>query len=98
MPVPYQYISSIAQLVEGFVHLPLYVRCGTPGTGAEIDECVVGNGGAEDGLERAGNEGGGGCRLEDGRFIPPEEGQDCLDGGAERGGKPRIGFGISAYW
>lgn len=90
IPVPYEYVSTIAQVSEPFVHLPLYKRRGTAGAGAEIDESVVGDGGAEDGLERAGDEGGGGCRLQDWGFVFPEEGETCLDEGAEGSGKPGL--------
>lgn len=92
IPVPHQYIPTIAQFPESFVHLSLYKRRGTAGAGAEIDEGVVGDGWAEDSLERAGDEGGGGRRLQDWGFVFPEEGETCLDEGAEGSGKP--GFGL----
>lgn len=91
IPISYEYAPTIAQLLEGFVDLPLYKRRGTASAGAEIDECVVSDGRAEDGLERARNEGGGGCRLEDWGFVLPEKGETCLDEGAERSGEPRFG-------
>lgn len=43
-------------------------------------------------MERAGDEGGGGCGLEEGDFVGPEEGETCLDGGAEGSGEPRSGW------
>ena len=92
IPVPHQYVPTIAQPPESSIHLPLYERGGTAGAGAEIDEGVVGDGGAEGGLERAGDEGCGGCRLQDWEFVFPEEGETCLDEGAQGSGKP--GFGL----
>lgn len=90
--VAYEYIAAITQVFEGLVDLLLYEGRRSAGAGAEIDECIVGDGGAEDGLERASDEGGGGCRLEDWGFVFPEEGEYCLDGGAERSGKPVNGW------
>lgn len=94
---PDEYVPAIAQCLEGLIYLPLYEWRGTAGAGAEIDEGVVGDGGAEDGLERAGDEGGGGCGLEDWGFVGPEESETGLDEGAERSGKPKIGSLVSAF-
>lgn len=94
---PHEYVPAIAQFLKGLVHLPLYERRGTAGAGAEIDEGVVGDGGAEDGLERAGDEGGGGCGLEDWGFVGPEESETGLDEGAKRSGEPGIGFLVLAF-
>ena len=88
--VPYEYVPTITQFLEGFVDLLLYERRRSAGTGAKIDERIVGNGCAEDGLERAGNERGRGYGLEDWGFVLPEESETCLDESAERSGKPRI--------
>ena len=73
VPIPNEYVPTLTQFVEALVHFPFYVRRGTAGAGAEVDEGVFGDGGAEDGLERAGDEGGGGGGLEDWRFVLPEE-------------------------
>lgn len=42
-------------------------------------------------MERAGDDGGRGCRLKDWGFVCPEKSETCLDEGAERSGKPKIG-------
>ncbi len=91
IPAAYEYVPAVAQFFEGFVHLLLYVGRGTASAGAEIDECVVGDGRAEDGLECAGNERGGGCRLEDRSFVSPEKSETGLNEGAKGSGEPRIG-------
>ena len=90
-PAPDEYVPTIAQFPEGSVHFPLYKGRGTACAGAEIDEGVVGDGWAEDGLERAGDDGGRGCGLQDWGFVCPEESETCLDEGAERSGKPEFG-------
>ena len=90
VPISYEYVPTITQFLEGFVYLLLYERGRSAGTGAKIDKCMVGNGRAEDGLERAGNEGGGRYRLEDWGFVFPEKSETCLDESAEGSGKPRI--------
>lgn len=90
--VPDEYVPTIAQFPEGFIHLLLYEGRRSAGTGAEIDECIVGDGRAEDGLEGTGNEAGRGCRLENWGLVFPEKSETCLDEGAQGSRKPRIGF------
>lgn len=91
------YVPAITQFFEGFVNFLLYKWGRSAGTRAEIDECVVGDGRAEEGLERARDERGGGCRLEYWSFVFPEKSETCLDEGAEGSGKPRIGSVVSVF-
>lgn len=97
VPAAYEYIPTITQFSEAFVDIALYVRRGTAGAGAEIDEGVVGDGRAEDGLERAGNEGGGRRRLEDWGSVFPKKSENCLDEGAEGSREPRIGSMVLVF-
>ena len=97
VPISYEYVPTVTQVFESLVDLLLYERRRSACARAEIDECVVGDGGAEDSLERAGDEGGGGCRLEDWSFVFPEKGEACLDEGAKGSGKPRIGSVVLAF-
>ena len=92
IPFPYEYVPAIAQFFKSFIHLALYKGRGTASAGAEVDKCVLGDGRAKDALERAGDEGGGRCRLEDRGSVSPEKSEACLDEGAEGSGEPRIEF------
>lgn len=97
IPIPNEYVATIAQFLEGLVHLALYKGRGTASAGAEIDECILGDGRAEDGLERAGDQGGWRCSLEDRRSVFPEKSETCLDEGTEGSGEPRIGFVVLVF-
>lgn len=97
VPIPYEYIPTITQFLESFVNLPLYIRRGTASARAEIDECVVSNGRPEDGLKRAGNEGGGRRRLEDWSFVFPQKSETRLDEGAEGSRNPRNGSVVLVF-
>ena len=72
---------------KGFVDLLFNSRGGTAGAGAEVDEGVGGEGGAEYFLEDAGHEGCGGGGLEGGCFEGPAKGEAVLDAFAEELGE-----------
>ena len=77
-----------ALLFEGFVDTSLYAWGWTAGAGAEIDECVGGEGRAEDLLKGGCCEGCGRGWLQNGELQPPEELEAGLDLFAEELGKP----------